>query len=67
MDEVLDHPIIRNMERMGEPDGKAALFPICPICGAECVTLYEAELCGIYEIVGCEECVREMDAWVFYS
>lgn len=66
MEEVLDHPVIHNMERTGEPDGLPVLFPICPICGAECVTFYQAVLCGIYEIVGCEECVREVDAWVVY-
>ena len=32
----------------------------CPICGAECETVYK-DYYG--DIIGCNECVKEVDAW----
>ncbi len=55
-----DHPVIRNMERTGYPDGKEPRQPVCPICGAECETMYR-ECHGVY--VGCDVCMRTEDAW----
>ncbi len=55
-----DHPIIENCERTGYPDGKDPVFPICPICGRECDTVYRN---SDREIVGCSECVTMDDAW----
>lgn len=53
--DVPDHPVIRNMERTGYPDGKEPEYPICPICGEECETIYKSK---DYDIVGCDECIR---------
>lgn len=35
-------------------------YPICPVCGDECETIYRN---SDYEIVGCDECVKTYDAW----
>lgn len=35
-------------------------YPICPICGAECETLY-MDRDG--EVFACDECVDTQDAW----
>ena len=34
--------------------------PICPICGAETDT-FKRDYFG--DIVGCDECIKEVDAW----
>ena len=57
---IPDHPVIRNMERTGYPDGKEPEYPRCPICGEECETIYKSK---DYDIVGCDECIRSIDAW----
>lgn len=45
-------------ERPVEPKGYD--LPRCPVCGEETDTLYKnAE----GEIVGCDACIREVDAW----
>lgn len=54
-----DHPVIRNMERNGYPDGRKLVNPRCPVCGKECETIYKVD--GI--IVGCDECLQIDDAW----
>ena len=36
-------------------------YPICPVCGQETMILYrDKKTC---DIVGCDECLEEMDAW----
>ena len=32
---IPDHPVIRNMEATGTPDGKAEQYPRCPACGED--------------------------------
>ena len=59
--DVPDHPIVRNMERTGYPDGKEPVSPHCPICGEECETIYRERYGGLY--VGCNVCVETKDAW----
>lgn len=54
MPQIPDHPIIRNMERTGYPDGKEPRMPKCPICGEPCHTVYTNLYC---EIVGCTGCI----------
>lgn len=58
--DVPDHPIIRNMERTGYPDGKEPRCPICPVCGEECETIYKTKN---LDIAGCDLCVAAADAW----
>ena len=60
MDNLLDHPVIRNMERTGYPDGKEPRYPRCPVCGEECETMYRDHY-GAY--VGCDVCMETKDAW----
>lgn len=57
---VPDHPVIAAMERTGTPDGKEPAYPICPICGAECDTVYKDKHRDIF---GCNFCVATEDAW----
>ena len=37
------------------------VYPHCPVCGSECETIYREE--STNEILGCENCVTEKDAW----
>ncbi len=60
MADIPDHPIIRNCERTGYPDGKEPPAPRCPICGEECETIYR-DRSG--ECVGCDICMEALDAW----
>lgn len=55
MPDLPDHPVIRNLERTGYPDGKDPRYPKCPVCGEECETVYKTK---DYEIVGCNLCLR---------
>lgn len=60
MADIPDHPIIRNCERTGYPDGKEPPHPVCPVCGEECDTIYKSRS-GI--IAGCDVCIVTQDAW----
>ena len=53
-----DAPDIRRTEATGWP--RRAEWPRCPVCGAECETLYRG-LDG--EVLGCEDCVTASEAW----
>ena len=57
---IMDHPVISNMERTGTPDGKKEQYPHCPACGEECETVYKDRF-GAYS--GCDVCVEIKDAW----
>ena len=57
---IPDHPVIRNMEATGTPDGKAEQYPRCPACGEECETVFQDRF-GAY--IGCDVCVETKDAW----
>lgn len=35
-------------------------WPICPVCGRETDTFYKDK---DGDIVGCDECIRSVDAW----
>lgn len=39
MYDIPDHPVIRNLEATGYPDGKEPDYPHCPFCGEECETM----------------------------
>lgn len=54
--DIPDHPVIRNMERTGYPDGKVPFQPVCPVCGCECSVVYTDSL---NEIIGCDECIEK--------
>lgn len=54
MQMIPDDPVIRNLERTGEPDGKTTVY-ICPVCG-------EYGIDTIYikngHTIGCDYCVN---------
>jgi regulator of replication initiation timing len=54
-----DHPVIRNLEETGYPDGELPVRYMCPVCGDECERYYTD---GSGVIQGCESCIDEMDA-----
>ena len=54
-----DHPVIRNMELTGHPDGKEPEPYLCPVCGEECEILYRQA--DSREIVGCNDCIELVD------
>ena len=58
--ELMDHPVICNLERTGHPEGKEPAQPHCPICGETCETIYQNSF-GNY--VGCDVCTKTRDAW----
>lgn len=35
-------------------------YPICPVCGEECETIYKARHGSV---VGCDVCIETQDAW----
>lgn len=57
---IPDHPIIRNLEQTGYPDGREPKTPRCPICDRETDTFYKDRDGDIF---GCSECVTRVDAW----
>lgn len=57
---IPDHPVIRNMEATGYPDGKEPEYPHCPVCSEECETIYR-EADG--SCLGCNCCIQSVDAW----
>lgn len=61
MSNIPDHPVIRNMEQTGYPDGKEPEIPICPMCGQEADDIYRNTDNG--EIVGCDNCIERLSAW----
>lgn len=61
---IPDHPVIRNMERTGYPDGKAPREYTCPSCGAECETVYTN---WINLVVGCDICLDAKDVYDYYE
>lgn len=48
--------IIDRIEKYGYPEPQPIAH--CPWCGAECETFYKAR----GEIIGCEYCVKKLDA-----
>lgn len=56
---IPDHPVIRNMERTGYPDGIEPDSVLCPLCGGECETIYRRK--EDFEIVGCDICLDRID------
>ena len=66
MENIPDHPIIRNCERYGYPYGPEIIHEaICPLCNRDATMFYVDKL---NDIIGCEYCVEEVDAqeWVEY-
>ena len=47
-----------------EPPRVEEFIPRCPVCGAECDTLYE-DMFG--EFAGCDRCIRLMDAYEYLA
>ena len=57
---IHDDPIVSSLLRTGSPPWDRQLAPICPICLAECETVYR-DASG--QIVGCENCITNHNAW----
>lgn len=55
MFDIPEHPVISNMMRTGDPDGKEMPEIRCPICGMEGEEFY---LSRLGQIVGCDCCIR---------
>lgn len=58
MKQLEDAPDIARTRRDGYPI--APHYPYCPICGEACDRVYKNEN---GDIVGCDECLTELDAW----
>lgn len=59
--DIPDHPVVRNMEQTGHPDGKEPEYPRCPLCGGECEKIYKHR--ESREVMGCDLCIEEIDPW----
>lgn len=58
----IEHPIIREIEKSGYPYSyENVKYPRCPICNEETSAFYRNIETG--DIVGCNCCVKEIDAW----
>lgn len=58
---IPDDPLIRCAEETGyAPWIDPAKEPRCPVCGEVCKNVYKD---SYGEIVGCDECLTEHDAW----
>lgn len=56
----MEHPDITRMNRYGTLSrDKEKKEPICPICGKECERFYKFG----GQIIGCDMCVKEVDAY----
>ena len=60
--DIPENPLITIMERDGLPDFLPD--PVCPECGKVCETIYKRKIgVAIYEILGCENCIEDVQAW----
>lgn len=59
MVQIPDHPDIREAEAYGMPPYDDGPEPTCPICGAECETIY-VDKHG--DEVGCDKCISTVSA-----
>lgn len=59
-----DHPVIRNLERTGYPEGLCRENIVCPVCGETCESYY---LNAENQISGCENCLSRTDAVQFVA
>lgn len=57
MKQIPDDPAIRRAEATGY--GTDPVWPICPVCGKSCESLYRRG----DTTIGCNECIHEVDAW----
>lgn len=57
----LQHPDITAADATGYGYHVDTRAPHCPVCGAECETVYRERRNG--EALGCENCVMVCDAW----
>ena len=57
--EHIEHPAIGRLMATGY-DKEPEPLPICPKCGTETDTFYKNIE---HEIIGCDACVRPVDAW----
>lgn len=58
--EIGDHPDVARALATGYPNGKTQQYPVCPVCGEDCETMYK-DWYGRY--IGCNVCVSTVDAW----
>ena len=58
-EQIPDHPDIACALRTGYPEPVA--FPRCPVCGEETDVFFRN--CRSGEILGCDNCIEERDAW----
>lgn len=55
-----DHPVIQNMERTGYPTARSRPSRFAPCCGEECEEIFRDK---DLNIVGCDICIKQSDAW----
>lgn len=64
MENIPDHPVIRNCKRYGYPDGpEEEHISVCPMCGKEAEVFYITRENAIQDILGCDKCVKEIDSF----
>jgi len=58
MYDVPDHPVIRNLEQTGYPDGQEPDDIACPVCGS--VRAEDFYVAAGNTVVGCDICLRRV-------
>lgn len=61
MEYIPDHPAVAMALRTGYPTEDEGQWPRCPVCGEETDTFIKSRITG--EILGCDNCAYERDAW----
>jgi hypothetical protein len=56
-----EHPVVENLLRTGQPDGKDPIWHCCPVCGAEAERVFFSH--HLKEYVGCDICLVSHEAW----
>lgn len=62
--DIPDHPVIAACMRTGSPPGMEPREYCCPVCGAECETIYQD---SINQVVGCDVCLSAKDVYDYYE
>lgn len=55
----MEHPDITRMNRYGTLAKGEEKEPVCPVCGKDCESFYKHE----HEILGCDRCIKIVDAF----
>lgn len=62
MENIPEHPVIRNCEIYGYPDGQEEKVYVCPVCSKEAENFYVNKF-DVADVLGCNKCIKVIDSW----